>query len=140
MVVIYSEQGKVLVLQRDDDANFWQSVTGTLEPGELPIETAIREVKEETGIDVNALGLTVVDCRQVNQFKIRPRWQHRYPPSTQYNTEYVYALMCSGNEKIHLSEHLQYRWLSKQEAIEKVWSETNRAAISRFVPELSGKG
>ncbi len=78
-----------------------------------------------------------MDCRQANQFEIRKRWQHRYPPGTRYNTEYVFIVMCKGDESIRLTEHLQYLWLSKSEAIEKVWSATNKSAIAQFVPDCS---
>ena len=48
LVVIYAQNsGRVLMLQRRDDTDFWQSVTGSLEPGETPKETAMREVWEE---------------------------------------------------------------------------------------------
>lgn len=138
---MYDKQSRVLVLQRDDDAEFWQSVTGTIELGEQPMQTAVREVLEETGIDINASGLALMDCRQINQFEIRTRWLHRYPPGTKYNTEYVFAVMCQGNESIRLTEHLQYLWLPKADAIEKVWSETNKNAIAAFVPDIpSAKG
>ena len=50
LVVLYDEHHRLLVLQRDDDPDFWQSVTGTVEHGEMPEETALREVAEETGI------------------------------------------------------------------------------------------
>ena len=53
LVVIYAESThRVLMLQRQDDSTFWQSVTGTLETNETPRETAIREVWEEVGLKI----------------------------------------------------------------------------------------
>ena len=40
LVVLYDQHHRVLLLQRDDDPTFWQSVTGALEEGEQPIEAA----------------------------------------------------------------------------------------------------
>ena len=134
LVVLYDYQHRILVLQRDDDPDFWQSVTGTLEPDELPMQTALREVKEETGIDLVAGGHLLVDCRHTNQYEIRPQWRHRYPIDVSINTEYVFSAQVSGNEAIALTEHLSYEWLPKHEAVNKVWSSTNKDAISRFVP------
>ena len=31
LTVVYNQSGQVLVMQRNDDPQFWQSVTGTLE-------------------------------------------------------------------------------------------------------------
>lgn len=136
LVVIYNKQLQVLVMQRDDDAEFWQSVTGTLEPDEVPGQTATREVLEETGIDVLAQDYRITDCRQINQYKIRELWRHRYAPEVDVNTEYVFSLeVDSQQECIELTEHLAYQWLDKQQAIDKVWSDTNKEAIRRFVPD-----
>ena len=56
-MVIYAEStNRVLMLQRQDDSTFWQSVTGTLETNETPRETAIREVWEEIGLTVMNIG------------------------------------------------------------------------------------
>ncbi|MFT5675937.1 MAG: dATP pyrophosphohydrolase [Paraglaciecola sp.] len=135
LVVIYDLQGRILLMQRNDDSEFWQSVTGTLEPSETPFQTAFREVKEETGIDIQAAAYQLVDCQQTNQYEIRTRWQHRYPPGTKTNTEYVFALQVSGDDEINLTEHSDYQWLEKAQAMDKVWSYTNRQAIFQFVPE-----
>ncbi|KYK91979.1 hypothetical protein SA3733_09130, partial [Aggregatibacter actinomycetemcomitans serotype d str. SA3733] len=38
------------MLQRCDDPDFWQSVTGSLEENETPRQAAIRELWEEIGL------------------------------------------------------------------------------------------
>jgi len=53
LIVIYArDSGRVLMMQRRDDPDFWQSVTGSLEGDETPVAAAKREVCEETGIDI----------------------------------------------------------------------------------------
>ena len=135
LVVIYDRQGRVLVMQRQDDPEFWQSVTGTLEDDELAISAALREVKEETGIDIQNAGYQLTDHQHTNQFSIRDIWQHRYPPGTPFNTEHVFSVQVAGNDHIILTEHLHYLWLDKISAMEKVWSDTNRLAIEDCVPD-----
>ena len=49
---IFNDQGKVL-LQRRGDSNKWGFPGGAVEPGETPEMTAVREAKEETGLDVS---------------------------------------------------------------------------------------
>lgn len=136
LTVVYNRSGQVLVMQRNDDPEFWQSVTGTLEQDELPIQTSIREVLEETGIDIKAKGYQLVDCQQTNTYAIRPMWQHRYPPNTPCNTEFVFSVQVDDSEDIVLTEHSAYLWLDKEQAIQKVWSDTNREAIKLFVPNV----
>lgn len=135
LVVLYNQYNEVLVLQRDDDPFFWQSVTGSLEDNESPIQTALREVGEETGIDLSVSPLLISDCRRVNQYVIREDWRHRYAQGVSTNFEYVFCACVPKGSKIVLTEHLQYLWLDKVSAIEKVWSNTNKEAIKRFVPE-----
>ncbi|MDP5040485.1 MAG: dihydroneopterin triphosphate diphosphatase, partial [Paraglaciecola sp.] len=78
-----------------------------------------------------------VDCKQTNQYEIRPRWRHRYPPDVSTNTEYVFSVQVVNDQQIILTEHSAFSWLPKTQAIEKVWSETNKAAIERFVPKVA---
>ena len=69
-VVIYAEDTKrVLMLQRRDDPEFWQSVTGSLEEETAP-QAAAREVKEEVAIDVAREQLTLKDCQRTVEFEI----------------------------------------------------------------------
>lgn len=71
LVVIYAQDTKrVLMLQRRDDPDFWQSVTGSIEEGETALQAAVREVKEEVTIDIAAEQLTLIDCQRTVDFEI----------------------------------------------------------------------
>ncbi|WP_395341819.1 dihydroneopterin triphosphate diphosphatase [Ningiella sp. W23] len=129
-----AENSQVLLLQRMDDPDFWQSVTGTMEPGESPIQTAYREVAEETGIELSFSNHDIVDCRLVNQYQIRKQWRYRYAPGTSFNNEHVFCACVDINTQVKLTEHLSYAWMSKEQAMAKAWSSTNRRAIEMFVP------
>lgn len=138
LVVLYNQDNNVLVLQRMDDPTFYQSVTGSMEENESPIQTALREVYEEVGIHLNlghGKNNILADCRLVNQYCIREDWRHRYEKGVTKNFEYVFCAQIDKAADIKLSEHLSYQWMTKPLAIEKVWSKSNKYAIEKFVPE-----
>jgi dATP pyrophosphohydrolase len=135
LVVIRDENNQVLIMQRDDDADFWQSVTGTIELGEIPLNAAYRELAEETGIALPKSTHPIVDCRLMNQYKIRLAWLYRYPRGSEFNNEYVFSVKVPAGLPIVLTEHTDFNWTSKQEAMQRVWSKTNREAIAQFVPD-----
>lgn len=49
--IVVDERGRIL-LQRRTDNEYWSIPGGAMEPGESIAETVVREVREETGIDV----------------------------------------------------------------------------------------
>lgn len=55
-VVVTDAAGRVLVIHRTDNGN-WALPGGALDLGESLVQTAVREVKEETGIDCEITGL-----------------------------------------------------------------------------------
>ena len=127
LVVVHSGRS-VLVMLRVQPFNFWQSVTGSLEPGEDPTDTALRELKEETGIDATP---HIVPTGVVREFVIDPRWRSRYAPGVTTNREHEFRLALPDTQAVSLDphEHSEYRWLDIDEAIETVWSYTNREAL-----------
>lgn len=133
LVVIHTARGEVLRLLRREPPDFWQSVTGSLMPGESPLKAALREVREETGLDA---GAGLADSGIVNRYSIHPAWRERYAPSVRENTEYVFSLLLPETSEIHLSpaEHIEYRWLPREQAAELSASGTDRAAILALVP------
>src|SRR3989338_2842954 len=129
LVVIYTTDLEVLLLERADYPGYWQSVTGSCEPGETLRDTALREVREETGLDASQYILS--DWQSQNDYEIYPHWRHRYPPGITRNTEHMFGLQLPYPVAVQLAphEHLSYQWLAWQDAAEKVFSPSNRAAI-----------
>lgn len=136
LVVIYTTAGEVLRLLRREPEGFWQSVTGSLLEHETPLKAALREVREETGLDAGA-GLT--DSGVINRYPIHPAWRHRYAAHVTANTEYVFSLLLSERMAVTLdpAEHVEYRWLTRDAAAELATSATDREAILTLVPPLS---
>ncbi|MCO6432731.1 dihydroneopterin triphosphate diphosphatase [Nitrosomonas nitrosa] len=132
LVVIYTADLQVLLLERADHPGYWQSVTGSQDEGETLFDTAIREVKEETGLD--AENFELIDWHIQNQYEIFQEWRWRYPPGVTHNTEHVFGLKVPGDIPITIAarEHLSSIWLPWQEAAEKVFSWSNAQAIRRL--------
>ena len=134
LVVIYlAASRQVLMLQRRDDPTFWQSVTGSIEPGEEKWQTAVREVKEETGIDIIAEQLPLYDCQHCVDYPIFAQFRHRYPPGVQQNREHWFCLPLTKEPDLILTEHTAYRWCSASEAAKLAKSPSNGQAISQYV-------
>ncbi|EIJ43633.1 NTP pyrophosphohydrolase [Beggiatoa alba B18LD] len=133
LLIIHTITGQVLLLERADVANFWQSVTGSLQAHETPIQTAQRELAEETGLHIAQSQLH--DCQQTNRFPILPPWRSRYAPTITHNIEHVFSLCLAEICPILLNpqEHLTYCWLPRAQALQKVSSSTNRHAIEQWV-------
>lgn len=129
LVVIHTPDLQILLLERASHAGYWQSVTGSQEGNESLIETAVREVAEETGIVANQESL--VDWNLVNTFEIFAEWRHRYAPGVTHNTEHVFSLEVATGQTVSISpaEHLSYCWLPVDKAAAKCFSWSNRDAI-----------
>ncbi|WP_434778281.1 dihydroneopterin triphosphate diphosphatase [Neisseria sp. Ec49-e6-T10] len=129
LVIIHDPDFNILLLERADAPNFWQSVTGSMEQNEPLLYTAQREVYEETGIDTQYY--CPHNWHMSHDFEIYERWRHRYAPGTTYNTEHVFSLCIPHDTVIHIQprEHIQYIWLPIKEAADKVFSPSNQEAI-----------
>lgn len=133
LVLVHTPDLRVLLLERADYPGHWQSVTGSQEAGETLVQTATRELTEETGIDAAAYG-KVVDWQRSYEYAIFPRWRHRYPAGTTHNREHVFSLQVPQPIAVRLApkEHLSYLWLPWAEAAPKCFSSSNRKAIEEL--------
>lgn len=132
LVLIHTQDLQVLIMERADKKGFWQSVTGSIEQGETPLQAAIREVKEETGLDANQYELE--DWQDSNVYEIYEHWRYRYAPGVTHNTEHLFGLMLPAPVAITLSpeEHVQYEWVDWREAAKRVFSWTNVDALEKL--------
>jgi dATP pyrophosphohydrolase len=142
LVVIHTAALDVLLIERADKPGYWQSVTGSKDRLDEPLqETAVREVAEETGIRVGSAAVPIEALRDWglrNVYEIYPVWRHRYAPGVTHNTEHVFGLRVPPDTVVTLSprEHLQHRWLPWREAADRCFSPSNAEAIlqlPRFV-------
>ena len=129
LVLIHSPEGDILLIERAKHPGYWQSVTGSIEAGETPEQTARREVEEETGIVAPPEAFD--RWHHTSRFEIYPIWRHRYPPGVTHNTEHVFSLQVPAGQlvTISLGEHRDYCWLPVREAAKKCFSWSNRDAI-----------
>jgi dATP pyrophosphohydrolase len=132
LVVIHTSDHQVLLLERADHPGWWQSVTGSQNPGESLAETAAREVFEETGLDVRAYKLK--DWGYSNVYEIYACYRHRYPPDITHNTEHVFGLQVPSPLPVTLAprEHLHFQWLPAEAAAARCFSPSNAEAIRRL--------
>ena len=130
LVVVHTAALEVLLLERSTRPGFWQSVTGSLDRLDEPLErAAAREVAEETGI---AAGQGNLERWNVtNTFEIYARWRHRFAPGVTHNTEHVFGFTLPERMPVTLSpdEHVAYQWLPWREAAARCFSWSNRDAI-----------
>lgn len=147
LVVIYTAELDVLLIERADKPGYWQSVTGSKDALDEPLqETAMREVFEETGIRIsehadarNRVPLdNLRDWQLSNIYDIYPVWRHRYAPGVTKNTEHVFGLLVPREMPIELAprEHVAYRWLPFREAADQCFSPSNAEAILQL-PKFS---
>jgi len=135
LVVIYTPQREVLLMERADKPGYWQSVTGSKDRLDEPLaETCVREVEEETGIRIGDPTTPLAALRDwglENIYEIYPVWLHRYAPGVTLNTEHVFGLAVLRETTIRLAprEHVQHVWLPWREAADLCFSPSNAEAI-----------
>lgn len=130
LVLIHSADGQVLLLQRADRPDYWQSVTGSLDAvDEDPLLAAQRELQEETGFSPEDGHLWSLDIR--NRYEIYAHWRHRYPPGVTHNIEHVFAFALPEVRTPRLAprEHLSFEWLPWPEAAARCFSPNNAGML-----------
>lgn len=106
----------------------WETVHGTIETGETPVQTSLREMREETGLTPTKL---------YNVSRVESFYQHR---TDEVVFIAVFAAFVPPNAEPRLSrEHDAAAWLPTREAIERFAWPRERRAI-RDIISLFGKG
>jgi dATP pyrophosphohydrolase len=98
---------KILLLKRADNLKIypgiWQVITGTMEEGEKAIDTAKREINEETGIDVS----NIYTVPYVTSFFNAQKDSVNFSP--------VFGMITKRENVIISEEHSDCGWFTLQE-------------------------
>ncbi|MDY6985095.1 MAG: NUDIX hydrolase [Candidatus Thermoplasmatota archaeon] len=123
--VVVKDAAHVLLARR---AEHWQLPKGLVENGEKTEETAIREVKEETGINARI----IKPLGKINY------WYHREGKRI-YKAVYFFLMEAiSGDIKEHDSEMDEVRWFEMDEALEKIAYRNEKDILEKVKKELRG--
>jgi dihydroneopterin triphosphate diphosphatase len=128
LVIPYQQVGEswhFAVLHRAD-ADMWQFVAGGGEDDESPVETARRELFEETGID-HGLGLIELDSIASVPRTAFPGAP--WPDSVLVIPQYSFAADTSDGALRLSSEHDAIEWLGYDEARRRLTWDSNRVAL-----------
>lgn len=117
-------QNKIL-LRVHDKYKFWLSIGGHIELDEDPVEAAIREVKEEVGLDIQIEGEAhgPKDQEETNRgykYLIPPRYLGRHPVSdTHEHISFVYFATSNTDTVLEsVLDHekgVEMKWFSKDD-------------------------
>lgn len=120
---------RVLVLQRAMDTrcpSAWETVHGRVEEGEAPEDAAVREVREETGLEVSRL----------YNVTVQPFYLHGMRA---VQLAVVFAAFVEEPAALTLgAEHQAGSWLSVGEALERFVWPRERQALREIVMLLGG--
>ena len=126
-VLIHVRRGdEFLVAHRSPESGgYWHPIAGAVEAGEAFLVAALRELREETGLAADKL-------EPLGQFGYtRESWDEE--PGLRVHVEAFLVDVEPGWEPRLNEEHVEYRWLGREEAAELLfWPEP--AALLRSLP------
>ena len=119
-----------LLLKRSSEQMYpriWQCVTGKIEAGEKPHETALRELNEETGL--TPLSLWTVD--QVNHFFEAEQNRMNLIP--------VFGVEVESEMVILSTEHTEYKWCKIDEGVDLLLWNQQKQGLKTFHKMITEK-
>ena len=124
--IIINDKKEVLLIHHN--AGHWDFPKGHVEEGETEKETAIREVKEETNIDV-----------EVDEIY---RYSTKYSPKEDVVKEVIYFLAknINDNKQAQLEEVSEVKWFAMEDAINKITFDNSRNILIQLKKDLEKKG
>ena len=129
--LIFNQRGQVLMIRTHKWSNLWGIPGGKTEYGETSEAALRREIKEETGLDVEDVRFVLVqDCIRSQEF-------HREAHFVLLN----YTCRSVGESKVQLNdEALEFRWVKPEEALRLRLNEPTRVLLDTVLAGKDEKG
>ncbi|MEV5754405.1 NUDIX domain-containing protein [Actinoallomurus sp. NPDC052308] len=134
-VVVVNDQGEILLIHRTDNDN-WAVPGGAIDLGESLTQAAIRETREETGIDCEITGLVGIYTD--------PKHVMHYTSNDEVRQEFSIVLTARpvGGTPTTSSESREVRWVAPEEVRGYPMDRSMRLRVERYLsgetsPEIS---
>jgi lipoyl(octanoyl) transferase len=132
-VMIHDGARVLLLHRRPERGNFWQPITGSIEAGETPLQTAQREIVEETGHSGDP-----EDMQLRQSFMIESQYLEAKHAAPIIAREIGFAARLDPHATIRMDaeEHDDFGWFTFAEAYEKIRWTDDREALERLEDRL----
>ena len=135
-IIIHPDNDKILLCYHPK-YSFWLFPGGHIELDELPDEALFREVKEETGLDIEVLAEKPKVPRDTNNEETlyRPRFVNVFDAQLPHrHVNLMYVCRAKSTEIVQSSEHTSLEWKTKQEisVLEGIPHNTRYEALTVF--------
>ena len=120
--IVINEKNQVLLVHHNK--GHWDFPKGHVEDGETEVQTATREVKEETGIDV-----------KINE---KFRYTVKYSPKENVMKEVVFFLASNvtENTEAQLEEVSEAEWVNIEEALKRITYNTSVDILTKLLNDI----
>lgn len=136
-----NEQIKFAIFYRNSHP-IWQFVSGGGEDNETPIETVVREIKEETSLIIDKSEIRQLDSRTTIPV-LNITGKYTWGDSVFVVPEYTFAVELKNYDIKLSNEHKEYKWVEYREAMEKLRYDSNKTALwelnERLIKNKNGK-
>jgi bis(5'-nucleosidyl)-tetraphosphatase len=130
--LVVFNKNKILLLkysnnEEEGEGGHWDFPKGHVELNETEIETALRELEEETGIS---------QVKLVDNFRHLIKYTF-FRKSKPISKEVIFFLASTLEEEVRLShEHIDYAWLSFEDAIIKLTYDNARNILKKAIQHI----
>lgn len=120
---IVVEDGKVLLVKHN--AGHWDFPKGHVEEGETEFETAIREVKEETNIDI--------------KIEKENKYISEYSPKENVMKTVIYFIgeKVGGEDKPQIEEVSDVEWVDVNKAVERITHQKSKEIMMQVIKDMN---
>jgi lipoyl(octanoyl) transferase len=135
-VLVHDGDRVLLLHRRRERGNFWQPLTGTIEEPESPLDTARRELVEETGHAATPLPLDLTQSFLIESHYLEARY-----PSPIIASEICFHAALDSRLPIRIDpeEHDAWGWFTFDEAYERIRWTDDREALTRLLSVLGSQ-
>ena len=130
-VVVVNDAGEVLMIRRSDNDN-WAVPGGAIDLGESMVEAAVRETREETGIDCEISGLVGIYSD--------PKHVLLYTSNGEVRQEFSILLtaVATGGQPTPSSESSDVRWVPREDLASYQMDRSMRLRLGHYLAGRSG--